>query len=62
MVNSRSYGCGFNADRGPQVCDNARRVRRDRLEAAILAALEAQVFTPEHVVYSSARWPQPCGG
>ena len=51
MVNGFDYGCGFHARRGPHVCDNARRVRRDRLEAALLAALEEQVYSPAHVAY-----------
>jgi len=51
MLNGTAYGCSFNADRGPRVCDNSRRVRRDRLETALLAAIEEQIFTPANVAY-----------
>ncbi len=55
MVDGRAYGCGFNADRGPHICDNSRRVRRDRLEAVLLAAIEEKVFTAENVAYLQRR-------
>lgn len=51
MLNGKDYGCGFHADRGPRVCSNAIRVRRDRLEASLLSAIEEQVFTPANVAY-----------
>ena len=37
---SQTYGCPQNWNRGDTVCDNTVRVRRDELEATLLAGLQ----------------------
>ena len=45
------YACSGHQNRGPAICANTKKVRRDRLEAALLDALFNELFTPEAVVY-----------
>ena len=49
------YGCGWNRDRGPEVCASTLRVPRPALEDRIFGAIREQVFTPANVQYAVER-------
>ncbi len=48
---SQVYGCPSNWNRGETVCKNSARIRRDDLEAAMLANLQEKILCPEVVDY-----------
>src|SRR5262249_42089423 len=43
------YGCGWNRDRGPDVCPSELRVARVDLEDRIYGVIRDRVLTPENV-------------
>ena len=47
VVYRNQYGCAAHKDRGPAVCGNGLRVRRDDLERDILAAVKADLLAPD---------------
>ena len=52
VTRDKTYSvCGFHRQRGPEVCDNSRVVRRDLLEARLLEAVQQEVFSPQNVAY-----------
>lgn len=52
ITRDKTYSvCGFHRQRGPEVCDNSRMVRRDLLEARLLEAVQQEVFSPQNVAY-----------
>lgn len=51
-----SYGCPLNAQRG--VCSNTLRIRRDVLELALVAKLQAEVLRQEVVQHTIERFEQ----
>jgi site-specific DNA recombinase len=50
-----SFGCGWNRERGADVCSNVQRVDRADLENRVLTALRDSVLTPENVAYAVDR-------
>ena len=50
------YGCPSHRYRG--VCSNRLTIRRDRLEAQLLAAIEERVLTPELIDYTIRRFEE----
>ena len=46
---TRYYRCSHNANRGSSVCTNARTIRQDWIERAVLEALFERLFTPRMV-------------
>jgi site-specific DNA recombinase len=48
---SQTYGCPQNWNRGETVCGNTVRVRRDELEATLLAGLQEQVLREDVIDY-----------
>jgi site-specific DNA recombinase len=49
------YGCVAHADRGPDICSNAKLVRRDKAEEAIIRLISEELFSPETVAYLTDR-------
>lgn len=49
------YACAIHHNRGPAVCTNRWRVRRDRLEERLLELIFGDVFSPETVAYVAAQ-------
>ncbi len=45
ISDGRSYGCSYNRDRGPTVCGNRLRVPRSLVEARLLDAIKAELFS-----------------
>jgi site-specific DNA recombinase len=54
--NHRRYGCSRNFNRG--TCSNALRERQDRIEARLLADLQAKVLHPDVVNYALTRFEE----
>src|SRR5258706_40505 len=48
---TQTYGCPQNWNRGETVCGNAVRIRRDELEATLLAGLQGQVPREDVIDY-----------
>jgi hypothetical protein len=46
IANKTSYRCSASRNRGPVACSNAIPISRRRLEAAVLGALQARLYTP----------------
>ncbi|MCI0492952.1 MAG: recombinase family protein, partial [Planctomycetes bacterium] len=49
VVYRGQYGCAAHKDRGPSVCGNGLRVRRDDLERDILAAVKVDLLAPDKI-------------
>ena len=45
------YGCPSNWNRGPEVCKNTARIRRDDLENALLSQLQEKILRDEVIDY-----------
>ena len=50
---ARHFGCARHYDRGPAVCANGKLVRRDVLEAKVLAHVFGDLFAPHRLAYLS---------
>ena len=50
---ARHFGCARHYDRGPTVCANGKLVRRDALEAKVLAYVFGDLFAPRKLAYLS---------
>ncbi len=48
---TQTYGCPQNWDRGETVCRNTVRIRRDKLEATLLAGLQEKVLREDVIDY-----------
>jgi site-specific DNA recombinase len=48
---SQAYGCPTNWNRGERFCKNVARIRRDKLEAALLEGIQQKVMREEVVDY-----------
>jgi hypothetical protein len=51
----KCYVCSFRQNRGPTACENQQRPKQEELDAQVLAAIEAQVLTPEFVRRAARR-------
>lgn len=49
MVDVNRYGCTTHKDRGPTACANGLKVSRKLVETRLLAAIKADLFTPEGI-------------
>lgn len=45
VVDARCYGCPTHKDRGSAVCGNALRIRRDAVEASLLAGIQSELLS-----------------
>jgi hypothetical protein len=55
---NQTYGCPLNFHRSDSVCSNRVRVRRDILEAKLLAGLQDKVFGEDAVNYALDRFEE----
>lgn len=53
---SAAYGCPMNFNRGETVCKNTVRIRKDELEATLLAGLQEKVMREEVIDYVLERF------
>ena len=49
MISYYQYGCGSHKNGGKHACSNGLRVSRKVVEAALLAGIKEQLFTPEAI-------------
>lgn len=49
IIDTHRYGCARHKDRGPAVCSNDLKVDRKLVETKLLAAIKADLFTPEAI-------------
>jgi site-specific DNA recombinase len=54
--NTQTYGCPQNWNRGEIVCSNSVRIRRDNLEAKLLAGLQEKVLREDVIDYVMDRF------
>ncbi len=53
MIDKRCYGCGTRNRGGDAACDNAIRIRRDKLEDSFLSGVREQLLSPDTI-----RWAE----
>ena len=53
MIDQRCYGCGTRNRGGDAACDNAIRIRRDKLEDRFLSGVREQLLSPDTI-----RWAE----